>query len=159
MKIIPYADMLVATIQHLFPKGTPQVQGKVFATSFRIEMEHTPSPRERKPTVRGCVHLAILADRNYVKVLSATTERPCEFTDIDNWVLLCDHDSAWRDDGVRSGLKSAYQALYKEATSRFNRTEDAMLVSINVDKMAIVPRGEVFGVSLPDDVRDLVLRW
>jgi hypothetical protein len=147
----PYADMLISTIEHLFPKATLQVQRKVFAVSFRILAEGDPS-MSSKAAIRAYVHLAIVADSNYVKVCATQTDGLKAFKDLQDWHLVCDHDSAWRDDGVRSVLTKAHRDIVRRAAERFECAERSVQTSVMVEKMAILPREDVFGATLPAGV-------
>lgn len=152
----PYADMLIATIEHLFPKGTPQVQGKVFAITFRLMAAEDPAKAKAPgcPALRSYVHVAIIADRNYVKVCAAESERSIPFAAIPDWQLVCDHDSAWRDDGVRSTLMKAYKDIVRRTAGAFECAERSIEVGVSVDKMSILPRAEAFAAGLPQGLRE-----
>lgn len=134
MKIAPYADCLVATIHHLFRKGTPAVQGKVFYVTVRsIFADYT----EDEDSIGGFTHLAIVAESNYVQVYASLTPRPDRGRDITNWRLICDHDSAWRDDGVRSALSSAYKLTEDLGVSRLKKDVSKLHIHISIDDMEI----------------------
>jgi hypothetical protein len=136
MKITPYADCLVATIHHLFRKGTPAVQGKVFYVTVRnILADYT----EDDDSISGFVHLAVVAESNYVQVYASLTPRPDRGRDRDvtDWRLICDHDSAWRDDGVRSALAAAYKLTEALAVSTLKKEAGKLTVHIAIDDMEI----------------------
>jgi hypothetical protein len=146
MSIKAYADVLIATIQNLFPKATSAVQGKVFLVSVRVDIDDHDAVKEL-PTSRGVIHLAIIAETNYVKVMAAQTERTTAWRDITDWAVVCRHDSAWRDDGIRSTLISMHQKLLATAAETFKKPAKDLSVHLSIDAMGILPQVEVFGES------------
>lgn len=150
MSIKAYADVLIATIQNLFPKGTAAVKGRVFVVSVCVDIDDYHAS-EQKPTERGIIHLAIIADTNYVKVLAAQTERTTPWGDIKDWTLVCRHDSAWREDGIRSTLISMHQKMLAAAATKFKTPARDLSEHLSITSMGILPQDEVFGDSM--DVR------
>lgn len=134
MAISPYAESLVAVIHHLFRKGTPEVQGKVFYTTVRIIFADYTIDED---SIGGFVHLAVVAERNYVQVYSSLTPRPESCSDVTDWQLICDHDSAWRDDGVAGALKKAYKLTEALAVARFKKGAETFTPYIAIDDMSI----------------------
>lgn len=134
MKIAPYAECLVATIHHLFQKGTAAVQGKVFYATVRTIFADYTKDEE---SIAGFVHLAVVAESNYVQVYASLTPRPAYPREITDWRLICDHDSAWRDDGVSRALKTAYKLAQTLAVSSLGTAADKLHVHVAVDEMAI----------------------
>jgi hypothetical protein len=135
MQISPYAEALVATIHHLFRKGTPAVKGKVFYVTVRnIFADYTTDDE----SVAGFTHLAVVAESNYVQVYASLTARPQRCADITDWRLICDHDSAWRDDGVAGALKSAYKLTEALAAASFKKPVSKLTVYVAIDDMEIV---------------------
>lgn len=134
MQITPYADCLVATIHHLFRKGTPAVQGKVFYVTVRIILADYTEDVE---SIAGFVHLAVIAESNYVQVYASLTPRPDRGQDITDWRLICDHDSAWRDDGVRGAIKSAAKLVEALAVNTYSKEVSKLTAHIAIDDMEI----------------------
>jgi hypothetical protein len=143
MSIKSYADVLIATIEGLFPKGTAAVIGKVFLVSVCVEIDDYAS-QHKIPTTRGIIHLAITADTNYVKVFVASTERSVPWREIKDWAFVCNHDSAWRDDGVRSTLGSQHQKIVFQAEKDFKKPSNKLTQRLSVDSIKILDQSVVF---------------
>jgi hypothetical protein len=135
MPISPYADVLIVTISNLFPKGTPAVQGKVFYVKVRMVFNDYTDDHE---SVWGFAHLAVVAERNYVQVYASLTSRPSDFSHITDWCLISDHDSAWRDDGVRGALSAAYSLTQDLAVKSTGKPVNKLSPHIAVDDMTIL---------------------
>jgi hypothetical protein len=137
MQIAPYAESIIVTISHLFRKGTPEVQGKVFYVTVRSVFADYTKDEE---SIAGFTQLAVVAEQNYVQVYASLTPRPNrgrDITDWRSWKLICDHDSAWRDDGVASALKSAYKLTQALAVSMLGTNAEKLSVHIAIDDMEI----------------------
>jgi len=147
-QISPYADVLVATIMHLFPKGKPEVQGKVFAVTLAVTISDYSDDEEKDPVYRF-LHLAVIAEMNYVQVYEAVTERPARWKEIDGWRFKCDHDSAWREDGVCSSFRNGFANATSEAERVFGKPIGKLSIHIAVDDMGIVEQSEVFPKGVP----------
>lgn len=153
MNIRPYADTLIATIHHLFPKGTEAVQGKLFAVTVRIDFDDYDRAVEM-PSVTGFVHLVVRAPNNYVQVLAAFTDRPRHWRDIAGWSCVCHHDSAWREDGINATLFCAYRELSDQAASTFGVPANRLSAHISIDNMGIGNASDILGGIRVEDVPD-----
>jgi hypothetical protein len=153
MDILPYAETLVSTIHFLFRKNAPEFLGKLFAVTVRMDANDYVS-EEEQPTLGGYVHLAIDASSNYVTVLAAFTQRPEDWLDVKNWVRVCEHDSAWREDGVKSTLKHAYAEIIEQSAKKFGLAPEKLSGYISIENMRIAPFEEVLGARLLKDIPD-----
>jgi len=144
MGILPYAETLVATVYHLYRKGTPITQGTLYAVTVRIEANDYANDDE-PPSVGGYVHLVVDASSNYVKVLAAFTERPSRTRDVPEWVCVCDHDSAWREDGIKGTLNKAYNEIVKQAVATFGIPAEKLSMHIAIDDMSIASHQDTMG--------------
>jgi hypothetical protein len=135
MQIAPYAETLVATIYYLFRKGTSAVKGKVFYVSVRTVFADYATGEK---SIAGFTHLAVVAESNYVQVYASLTARPKRCLEITDWRLICDHDSAWRDDGVAGALKKAYKLTESLAATSLKAPVNQLSVHIAIDEMEIV---------------------
>ncbi len=148
MSIRDYADVIVATIEHLFPKGSPEVQGKVFVVSVGISLDDFSSD-EVKASVYTTLHLAIVASSNYVGVYAAASRMSGGWRALE-WKLVARHDSAWRDDGVRSALCDGRDDLVKIATEKLKPAKASSLSEHRrIAFMGILPAAAVFGETDP----------
>jgi hypothetical protein len=150
-KILPYADSTVATIQHLF-LNNKGFSDKVFAVTIRIVADYYGSEKDL-PSVSGFVSLAVIPS-GHRQVYASFTKRPHAFSDRE-WQLVCSHDSAWRDDGVRSTLKGAYDAVMREACAEFHKEERELTVHVAIENMTIDSPEKIF---VPDRVNKTLSR-
>jgi len=150
MSIRDYADVLISTIEHLFPKGTAEVQGKVFLASVRITIDDFGDEEERAAVLAN-IHLAVVAESNYVAVYAAASRLTGRWPE-KAWGLLARHDSAWRDDGVRNALCGGHEDLMQVAIARFGKPVKSLSEHRSVDFMGILPVAEVFGPIAPSAI-------
>lgn len=142
MSILDYGNVIVANVMHLLLKGE-DVAKKAYAVSIRVDVNDYES-EDQLPAVRGFVHLAVTAATNYKKVFAAFTEMPTAFDKLD-WVLVCSHDSGWRDDGVRHTLTAAHRDILAEATRIFEKPAKSLTQDLLITDMALAPVAQVFG--------------
>lgn len=141
--ISAYADVIVATVDNLLLKGNPVV----YVVSVRIDIDDFTGAE--KPAVVGYVHLACHAPNNYMAVYAAYTPQPAWVWPDVAWTKVCQHDSAWRDDGIRSTLRTAHQAIVKHAEIHFGRPASSLSCHLGIDNMALTTTTAVFGRSSP----------
>lgn len=127
-----YADVLTSVVGHLLKRGTDQAVVATVRVALSANTEGVPSQ---------ClfIHVACTAPSAYVNVFVAVTSRPTFGPDFVTlpWQKVCSHDSAWRDDGVRSALKNCASALYAVARATSPNAEwDEYL---NLDQFFLVP--------------------
>ena len=146
MKIAPYADTLVQTIQQLLI-ADPDQRDKAFAVTLRAYVEdHDKLGSVR--AVRGFVSVCVVAAAS-PKVYASFSDRPRRFLEMD-WHLICCHDSAWKDDGVRSVLVEATNAVIERAKVQLglNQGRKPTATAIGVHKMALTMQNEVIDPEL-----------
>jgi hypothetical protein len=130
--ILSYADVIVANVYHLLPKASDQA----YAVSIRMEVNNFQADEEL-PEVGGYLHLACHAPANYMSVFAALTERPIVSFDRLDWALVCCHDSAWRDDGIRSTMRETFRALQRHAEGYFKSPAADLSVHLAIDDMTL----------------------
>ncbi|KWT95566.1 MULTISPECIES: hypothetical protein [unclassified Variovorax] len=127
-----YADVIVANVYHLLPKGTDQA----YAVSIRMDFNNYQTDKEL-PTVGGYLHLACHAPANYMSVFAALTKRPIARYDELDWAHVCSHDSAWRDDGIRATMRETFRTLHWHAESYLNCSQESLSVHLGIEDMAL----------------------
>lgn len=127
-----YADVLVANVKSLVKKGGFHS----FYVSVRIELNDHSTDDEFVP-VGGYLHLACYAPNNYMRVYAAFTDRPeYDMTGLP-WQLVCSHDSAWREDGIRRTLLNAETAIQERAVVLFAQPLAKLSRHFSIDQMAL----------------------
>lgn len=147
-----YANILVSTISSLFLNDKRNAD-RIFAVTVRLQFSNYETDTE----FCRFLHLAVAAPSNYKKVYAALTDRPMGFKDV-KWDLVCSHDSAWRDDGIRWALKNAYEntlikAVAADVTKLKNQRE-----YMDIFRLEIALCEDVFGSATPPNLtlnRDL----
>jgi hypothetical protein len=148
MSIRAYADVLIATIFHLMPKGAPETKGKVFAVSVRVAL-YSHEPGRPRPPMGGMIHLAVVADRNYVDVYAAHSDQSKSWGMIEDWTRVCSHDSAWREDGVRATLVQTHDTMRKAALVEWQCESKGIFEQLSIDQMGVMNQTSLFSSRNP----------
>jgi hypothetical protein len=127
-----YADVLIANVKSLVQKGG----FRSFHVSVRIEFNDHSTDTEFIP-VGGYLHLACYAPNNYMRVYAAFTERPAYDVSTLPWHLVCSHDSAWREDGIRRTLLGAERAIEERAVELFCHPKAKLSQHVAIDHMEL----------------------
>jgi hypothetical protein len=143
MHILPYADYIVTTVTNLL-LNDPENANKAFATTLRVTINDY-STEEEIDEVGGFLGIAVLPT-GYRQVYASFGERPSGYLDRD-WQLVCRHDSAWRDDGVRSTLKEGFKTLVDAAQQRFKKDISQLSVYISPEDMALKHPQSIFNAA------------
>lgn len=144
MKILPHANDIVAVVTNLLLKEAEN-RDKVFAVRVRIDIDDHDA-EDPAPTVMGFVSLAVVPTA-YRQIYCAFSDRPKAYLEC-SWRLVCSHDSAWRDDGIRSTLKAAYTTLLRQAEKRFGKDAAVLSIHIAIDDMAIKPAEAILNPTI-----------
>ena len=134
-----YADVLIANVKCLVQKGG----FRSFHVSVRIEFNDHSTDTEFIP-VGGYLHLACYAPNYYMRVYAAFTERPAYDVSTLPWHLVCSHDSAWREDGIRRTLLSTEKAIEQRAVELFCQPRSKLSQHVAIDHMELSEGHAIF---------------
>lgn len=147
-----YADALVAIADDLYKKGS----GDALLMDLRISLDKYSDEDGFEPVVAGYLNLVCYAPRNYMRVYACVTPKTMPMQEM-QWRLLCSHDSAWRDDGIRSGVRGFYQAAMRLARSKLSGEPGREHIAIA--KLAIAPVNYMLPEGIGEDTSGPRMNW
>jgi hypothetical protein len=120
------AESLVSRTRIAVPKGNTAVY--LASVDLRARLKNTD-----KLIAETVLHFACYSPRNYMRVYAAVSKSGLEYSALD-WTLVCNHDSAWREDGIRSNCVGIPRKFLDAAAVAYSLERESLVVEVELTR-------------------------